>query len=70
MELVLVHLLVYKGESYQIIFLFITVADGTMDQIGMKTALTIFLPSIMTEMTVIELQATDHTLKVCEASQN
>lgn len=52
----------YKGESYQIIFLFISVADGTMDQIGMKTvmktALTIFLSSIMTEVTVIELRAT------------
>ena len=38
-ELVLFHLLGYKGQSYQITFLFIIVADGTMDQMGMETVM-------------------------------
>lgn len=60
--MVLFHLLQYKGQSYQITFLFIVVADGTMDQIGMKTVMktvmATFLSSVVTEMTVTELRAT------------
>lgn len=70
------NLLGYKGQSYQITLLFIVVADGTKDQMGMKkvmkTAVATFLSSIMTEMAVTELrpQVTDQTLKLCEAFQN
>lgn len=52
------------------------VANGTMDQLGMKrfnkTATTTFLLSVRTEMTVTELRATvvNRTVKLCAASQN
>lgn len=61
-KLGLFHLLPYKGQSYQITFLSIIVADGTMDQMSMKTVMktvmTTFLSSIVTEMTMTELRAT------------
>lgn len=61
-KLGLFHLLPYKGQSYQITFLSIIVADGTMDQMSMKTVMktvmTTFLSSIVTEMTVTGLRAT------------
>lgn len=71
-ELVLFHLLGYKGQSRQITFLFTIVPDGTMDQMGMKTVMktvmATLLSSVMTEMTVTELRAAggrSHTEALC-----